>query len=169
MNVNVQELLDQLHVIRNNSIGKGKKKCPACSNIVAARISKCNCGHVFYEAKSVVKKARYTPPPVANMLEEFSSEIKQYKHAIGGDFGRIIYTPVGQCKAKLKSDSEKDVFKFADDVVDEGIENGVVYTVEAIKYFARHTHDVNSVEYKNISKHLESWYRGLVSYDEFTQ
>lgn len=57
--MDLDAILDMAEKLDNESHGRGKKKCPKCNTVQAARSSKCTneeCNHIFYEAKTEVKK-----------------------------------------------------------------------------------------------------------------
>lgn len=66
----------------------------------------------------------------------------------------VVYTPSGKCPYKLIRTDRESVKHWADAVVEFGLERGLRYTSDALKYFARQFYDIFSEDYATIKSHI---------------
>ena len=138
-------------VMSNKQSGqRGKKRCPDCDSLVGVRTYSCECGHQFVNKKTKAEKRQEEDAP--------TEEEKLYAICVGAPGGRLVYTGSGSPSVKLTSLDKQVVFDYCNFVVHEGITQGVIYTVEAIKHYIMHQLGYNSDEYKQACKYVDQWY-----------
>jgi hypothetical protein len=138
IDVDVSELLELDSKLQNKPIvlGKGRKTCPSCNNIIGARTVVCNCGHDFTKAKEE-KSAREIPG-----------------HYVGG---KIIYTPTGSPPVKLNEATQEAVEQWCSDILAIGREQFYTYSPEAIIYYLRTFYKPDTKEYENCKQWIWEW------------
>lgn len=131
-------------------IGKGKKKCSSCGEIVAARLRKCQCGYEFGSTEPVKEKT--------------VEELKENSYIRGlGLKGRVIYTPSIPCPVPLSSFDEDSVILWCENVVDEGNGDRYIYCPSCLIYWLREFLDVNSSEYERVKQIVVDWSDSIIN------
>lgn len=133
------------------TIGKGKKVCIGCGQIVGARSLKCvHCGREFKKGEKIEE------PKTQEQLDH-----EAYCRGLGLR-GKPIYTPSGSCPVKLKDFDKDSVIIWCETVVDEGCCIREVYFPSCLIYWLREFVDVNSEEYNVVKGYIQSWSRGII-------
>lgn len=137
------------------------KKCPTCGLESESRKLACSCGFVFIKPSeasgspmmSLVKavatkqaKKQETPPESIQRRYEASS-LANYSRNL-----TKVATPSGGCPATPAGNSTLDISAWISRVVQAGKSNGILYTHEAVIYFAREFWQFNSPDYIRVKK-----------------
>lgn len=134
-------------------VGKGKKICPICKEVVGARSLKCvHCDHEF-------KPGEKYEPDLIKTPEQINDEA--YCRGLGLK-GRPIYSPSGPCPIKLKSFDTDSIYIWCEEVVDEGYSTKDVYFPSCLIYWLREFVDINSPEYEVLKGHVNNWANGII-------
>jgi len=132
--------------------GKGRKHCPKCDTYMGVRTIVCECGYEFEQG--VTKKTG-----VANNEEPAATEEERlYAMHIGAPGGRLIYVGSGSPSVSLTEINFNAVSDYCNFVVHEGITQGKIYTVQAIKHYLQHQFGYNSQEYRQLAFFVDRWY-----------
>lgn len=135
-----------------DSLGRGRKKCPACKSIVGAGRKKCPvtaCGHEFGGKKkaqaSGAAPARQAVPVLADPLV---SRVDQ-----------VMLIPDGPCPAPLAGTSEESLKVWIPEVLDgwrrhKAYDGRTALSVEALEWWARQTYPYGTDEFKQLRKNL---------------
>jgi hypothetical protein len=129
---------------------RGTKECPECNNRIGNRAYKCKCGYRFVDKK--------TQKEIREELDAATDEEKLYAACIGAGSGRIVYAAGGGDYPKLKSLDRNTVFDFCEEVVFEGLQHKMIFSVRAIKNLIQHQYEYNSEEYESASQYVDQWY-----------
>lgn len=130
--------------------GRGRKQCPKCNAYVGVRTEFCNCGNEFAINKSVPKERQSHSTTMAIVDDERVTAFLRGIQRQKGD--RIIYAPAGGSPIALYGTTKHDVFRWCDDVMDQGEAKRFVYTPQALISFAREGYVDYTEEYKEVVK-----------------
>ena len=144
-------------VIEHRAPKKGLKFCSNCNCYVGVRTKLCECGHVFVKGESK-KPTKYEED---KKVESATDEEKKYAMLIGAYDGRIVYAGTS-IKVKLEELSEVGIRDFCDEVVFEGLNEGKIYSIKALKYFMQHLYGYTIPEYQEACQFIDLWYNNLL-------
>ena len=130
-------------------ISRGKKQCIKCGTEVGIRVKICECGHKFVKLTKKEKDAE---------LDAATDEEKMYALCIGAPGGLIVYAARGGPPYDLHKISLDAVIDYCNLVVHQGIQDGRIYTVQAIKGYLKHQFGYNSEEYRQACEFVNLWY-----------
>jgi len=123
----------------SNEPGRGKKLCPNCQNYIGVRTAKCSCGHEFV-VKTTIKSETTSHSASPNTPSRPNSCSL-----------RSVESPAGRCPvAPTNLVSDEAIQNWAKSVLDNGLEDGIMYSTRAVVYFIREFWGVNTPEYKKV-------------------
>jgi len=88
-----------------------------------------------------------------------------YAMSIGSRGGRFVYAPCGPAPIHLSNINKKSVFNYCNQVVFKGLDEGNIYTPQAIKNYLQHQFGYNSEEYDKAVKFVDQWYQEQIGVD----
>lgn len=139
--------LDFGEIFQDDTPGRGKKFCPDCENYVGAKTLKCHCGYEFE------KGVKHVPP---RELSKEEIATKNFVKQVGRKL-YIISTPRGPCPIKLDGLTQEDIEKWADAVIEHGLQNDITYLPRALRYWLRDFVDIHSQNYAIAKRILLEW------------
>lgn len=139
------------------SAGRGRKQCPECELYVGVRTYKCECGYQFVD--KVPKKEQ------EQKEDEATDEERLYAMCIGSHGGRFIYTSRGSAPVQLTDITLETICNYCEEVVFKGLDEGNIYTIQAIKNYLQHQLEYNSKEYKQACGYVDQWYNEKLGID----
>lgn len=148
--MNVQDMLREYH---NNKTGdnRGTKECPDCNQRVGVRSFTCkHCGYKFTNKQTKTEQRQEEDAP--------TEEEMLYARSIGAPGGRLVYAGAGSPPARLSDINSQSVSDYCNLVVHAGIQNGVIYTTDAIKKYIQHQFGYESKFYKRACELVDQWY-----------
>jgi hypothetical protein len=149
--------LFQKFLKKDNNPGRGKKQCPDCEMYVGIRTYQCDCGHKFVEKK--------TKEELRSEENQPTDEERLYAQCVGAPSGRLVYRGSGSPPVKLTKITPEFVSDYCNLIVHDGIMNGKIYTVSAIKGYLQHQYGYNSGEYMSASVLVDKWYDEIIGRD----
>ena len=157
--MNADQIFEQfVQTEDKGSAGRGKKRCNECGAYVGVRTHKCECGYEFIKGKST----KQTQRELENAPTE---EERLYAMCIGAPGGRLVYAASGSLPFKLEKINKQTVSDYCNLVVNEGIRQGCIYTIDAIKKYIQHQYGYNSPYYKCASELVDKWYNEKMGID----
>ena len=137
--------------------GVGRKLCDGCKKYVGVRTKVCECGHEFTKPKTKQDIRRAEDAPTDEEL--------LYARAIGAPGGRVVYAGIGTPSIRLSTITSESVKEYCDLVVHCGIQDGLIYTTDAIKKYIQHQYGYESKFYKRACEIVDQWYNEKMGID----
>jgi acetone carboxylase gamma subunit len=137
---------DQKEIQHYTEAGRGRKQCPGCNHFIGAKVSKCDCGHDFQ--KKVESTLPPLPPLPAKSLAAVRTKFSGYRL-------RYVDVPAGECPVKLGGTDRDSVATWRSKLIDSGIEKNMMYTAQAVRYFARYCCGLDDEDRKTVVSLLE--------------
>lgn len=129
--------------------GKGKKKCPKCTDIwVGVRAQFCKCGFDFSTMEKKVP-----------IHEQIDTELREYAAAVGAPNDRVIVAPTGKYNKVPKEITKSGILSWIHENL--FVDNNGVMFVSALRYRLRQIYGYGSPEYNQSSNFLTEWYKSL--------
>lgn len=153
---------DILGLMDRSSVGKGRKECPNCNEIIGARTRTCGCGYSFKENTVIHKKKQgkcsvcgksfYNKcdceKPAVNKSEE-----RLFAERMGYPAHSVLIVPSGKCPFKFKMGDDLD--KWMKSVFFSRMSDGIICGKDAMKQYMRQFYDYNSNEYKELRRRID--------------
>ena len=142
---------------------EGLKECLKCKKFVKKNAAFCVCGADFSEQKKerTILKAKENGP-----VCEVSVKARRFAKAVGYPFYRIILTPSGnsvQFKlAKPKSYTSKEVAKWCEKVLDEGLKQYIFFAEGSYLYIGRNYCDITGEDYIKFKTGVLKWIKSYL-------
>jgi hypothetical protein len=152
--------------------GKGRLQCLSCKKYVGARSINCPiCGVNIVRMKKEKENEKKVLDEVKNESDIITAPPQNpdtlFAIAVGAQrTSRLVYTPSGECKFKLKDIDRESVEHWCNSVIGYGINDNVVYLPQAIKYWLRFEYPIGTNEYAECSKIIDNWANELQGVDE---